>query len=317
MRPRLNLRRGPDTQDIGDRANAFWSGMMRIIIVGFAAWLAAIGGAVAQDAVPTEMMLRTWFIHPKGGKEAGSAFTLDYKGRIYLITARHVVEGVPATDAELEVRRSQADAWNDYHTMRTLYPSSADVDIAVFETGETVPQPYTITPSGRKDNDHDDMTFGQVVWFIGYPFGLSSLTQPGGQIPITSLPFAKRGSISAVDASRRGDRLHDGFNDKGFSGGPVVYWAFGSRSYKILSVVKGYRNEAAEMKLNGQMVDTNIMVNSGILVSYNISHAIDAIEKSLLNKKLIFRLHITPPRFSRMELMRQTETSSYGTSTTC
>jgi hypothetical protein len=144
--------------------------MMRIIIAAFAAWLAAIGGAVAQDAVPTEMMLRTWFIHPKGSKEAGSAFTLDYKGRIYLITARHVVEGVPATDAELEVRRSQADAWNDYHTKRTLYPSSADVDIAVFETDETVPQPYTITPGGRNDSDHDGMTFGQAVWFIGYPW---------------------------------------------------------------------------------------------------------------------------------------------------
>jgi S1-C subfamily serine protease len=261
--------------------------MMRIIIAGFAGWLAAIGGAVAQDVVPTEMVLRTWFIHPKGGKEAGSAFTLDYKGRIYLITARHVVEGVPATDAELEVRRSQADAWTDYHTMRTLYPSSADVDIAVFETGETVPQPYTITPGGRNDSDHDGMTFGQVVWFIGYPFGLSSLTQPGGPIPITSLPFAKRGSISAVDASHPDAVIDyiDGFNNKGFSGGPVVYWAFGSRSYKILSVVKGYRNEAAEMNLNGQMVYTNIMVNSGILVSYSITHAIDAIEKSLLSTK--------------------------------
>ena len=73
----------------------------------------------------------------------------------------------------------------------------------------------------------------------------------------------------------------DGFNNPGFSGGPVLYWEFSSHTYKILAVVKGYRNDTAKILINGKQVETNILVNSGILVSYSIQHAIDAIEKNL------------------------------------
>jgi hypothetical protein len=73
----------------------------------------------------------------------------------------------------------------------------------------------------------------------------------------------------------------DGFNNPGFSGGPVLYWEFATRTYKILAVVKGYRNDTAKILINGKQVETNILVNSGILASYSIQHAIDAIEKNL------------------------------------
>ena len=93
----------------------------------------------------------------------------------------------------------------------------------------------------------------------------------------------KRGSRPAVDASNPDVVVFyiDGFNDPGFSGGPVIYWEFTTHKYKVLSVVKGYKPDTAKMMINGQQVDTNLLVNSGILVSYSIRHAIDAIEKSL------------------------------------
>jgi hypothetical protein len=89
--------------------------------------------------------------------------------------------------------------------------------------------------------------------------------------------------MSAVDASNPDAVVYyiDGFNDPGFSGGPVIYWEFATQKYKVLSVVKGYKFDTAKMMINGQQVDTNLLVNSGILVSYSISHVIDAIEKSL------------------------------------
>ena len=238
--------------------------------------LGARAEAYAQDAVPGEILLRTVFIKPKGSNEGGSAFTIDYNGKLYLVTARHVISGVADSDAIIEVRRTSS--WEDYKTTKTLYPSSADVDIAVFETSETAVQPFGIAPTGTLTTA--GVTFGQQVWFIGYPFGMSSV--PAKDSDISALPFMKRGSMSAVDASNPDAVVYyiDGFNNPGFSGGPVVYWEFATHTYKILGVVKGYRPDTAKAVINGRQVDTNILINSGIIVTYSIRHALDAIEKS-------------------------------------
>jgi hypothetical protein len=55
---------------------------------------------------------------------------------------------------------------------------------------------------------------------------MSSIPRKGSVI--TSIPFMKRGSMSAVDASNPNAVVYyiDGFNDPGFSGGPVIYWEF-------------------------------------------------------------------------------------------
>jgi hypothetical protein len=143
--------------------------------------------AYAQDAVPGEILSRTVLIKPKGRNEGGSAFTLDYKGKLYLVTARHVIEGVAKSGAIIEVKHS--DKWEDYQTVRTLYPSSADADIAVFETHETAAQPFEIAPMGTPTTA--GVTFGQQVWFIGYPFGMRSVPAKGSAI--AALPFMKQG----------------------------------------------------------------------------------------------------------------------------
>jgi hypothetical protein len=69
----------------------------------------------------------------------------------------------------------------------------------------------------------------------------------------------------------------DGFNNPGFSGGPIVFWDIPKRAYEILGVVHGYRPDTAQAVVNGQRVDTNVLVNSGILVGYRIEHAMNAI----------------------------------------
>jgi hypothetical protein len=70
----------------------------------------------------------------------------------------------------------------------------------------------------------------------------------------------------------------DGFNNPGFSGGPILYWSFSKRAYRILGVVKGYKEDTAKVLVNGEHVDTQLLVNSGILLGYSISHVIQAIE---------------------------------------
>jgi hypothetical protein len=48
--------------------------------------------------------------------------------------------------------------------------------------------------------------------------------------------------------------------------------------------VKGYRNDKAETIVNGKQVETDLLANSGILVGYSISHAIDAIKRAQAEK---------------------------------
>ena len=156
----------------------------------------------------------------------------------------------------------------DISTIKTLFPPSQDVDIAVFATDEKVSQPYGITAS-------EGGTMGQQVWFLGYPWGIHSQWRNG------EAPFIKRGTMSAIDA-RNPDAVVlyiDGFNNPGFSGGPIVFWDFSVHAYRILGVVKGYREDTAKVLLNGEHVDTQLLVNSGILVGYSIQHVIQAIEQ--------------------------------------
>jgi len=212
-------------------------------LVATICWCATLVAAFTQDAVPVEILNRTIFI--KVGNEQGSAFTIDHLGKLYLITARHVVSGVPENNAVIQVRRGVK--WEDYHTIRTLYPVSKDADIAVFETDEKSPQPFKITPMGKTDG----VTFGQQLWFIGYPFGLRSLLNADKG---TAFPFMKRGTMSAVDSSNPDAVVLyiDGFNNPGFSGGPIVFWNFTSHVYQILGVVKGYEEDTAKVVVNGQ-----------------------------------------------------------------
>jgi S1-C subfamily serine protease len=225
--------------------------------------------ALAQDAVPMEMLQRTLFI--RYGNEQGTGFTVDYRGKIYLVTAKHVVAGVPESKAMIQVW--QSGQWKDYHTVKTLHPSSPDVDIAIFETEESIPRPYSVSVTEGLGGP----TMGQSVWFLGYPWGIESRFK-GGQ----SAPFIKRGTMSALDATNPDAVVIyiDGFNNPGFSGGPIVYWNFSKHAYGILGVVKGYRMDTAKAVINGEQVDTQLLVNSGILVAYSIDHAMKAIEES-------------------------------------
>ena len=238
----------------------------RITLLSVAVWVSLMPGVFGQDAVPGEILDRTHAI--KVGKMLATIFAIDYEGKLYLVTARHVVTGLPTTNATIQVQRS--NKWVDVHTVRTLFPPSDDVDIAVFETDEKVAAPFQIAIGDGR------WTMGQQVWFLGYPYGIGSHWSNGSEAP-----FMKRGTMSAMDATNNDAVVLyiDGFNNPGFSGGPIVYWDFNKHVYRIAGVVKGYKEDTAKVLINGEHVDTQLLVNSGILVGYSIRHAIQAIEQ--------------------------------------
>ena len=148
------------------------------------------------------------------------------------------------------------------------------MDIAVFETEEKVSQPFKVqvTSTGEAGGP----TMGQLVWFLGYPFGGIGSRWINGQAP-----FIKRGTMSAIVATNPDAVVLyiDGFNNPGFSGGPIVYWNFTTHAYGIIGVVMGYKEDTAKVLVNGVHMDTQLLVNSGILIGYSIQHALQAIDK--------------------------------------
>src|SRR5271165_792754 len=110
--------------------------MRKLPLIAFVALILLSSNLSAQaldhDYMPVEMLQRTMYI--KAGEVAGTAFTVDYQGKMYLITARHVVAGVPTRDAIIQIW--QQEQWKNYHTVQTIFPSSDAVDIAIFETDE-------------------------------------------------------------------------------------------------------------------------------------------------------------------------------------
>lgn len=245
---------------------------MRRHVLLLVAYFSLVIAVTAQDAVPFEMLTRTWMIRNTVTNKYGTGFVVEHKGLAYLVTARHMVEGLPTANASVEIWQDKM--WKTIKTVKTLFPKSDEVDIAIFKLDEKIPKPYEVQ---LLTND-SSMTFGQRVWFLGYPYQIGSQfaseSKWGG-----GSPFIKGGTLSAIDAHDQNAMVTyiDGFNNPGFSGGPIVFWDFKLRKYEIIAVVKGYKPEAAKIEVNGQPVDTQLMVNSGILIGYSSVHVNETI----------------------------------------
>ena len=92
--------------------------MRKLTLITFVLFISTASTSLAQDAVPGEILDGTIFI--KAGNEAGTAFAVDYKGKQYLVTARHVIAGLPTSNATIQIW--QDEQWKDYKTVKTLFP---------------------------------------------------------------------------------------------------------------------------------------------------------------------------------------------------
>ncbi len=217
-----------------------------------------------SNGVPAGILARV--IYLKNGEMTGTGFLIDYKEKEYLITARHVVEGLPSKNAKLQEYRS-AD-WR-YLSADVILPNNKNVDIAVLD----IHQKPSLTWNPNL-GDGTPMIGGQV-YFLGFPYGLHTLYNNGEYMPLV-----KVGIFSGIDNSDPEEELYyiDGFNNPGFSGGPVVYIDNTKRDWHIFAVIQGYRPESVKTKIKGKPVDTGLLVNSGILLAYPLDYALKAID---------------------------------------
>lgn len=67
----------------------------------------------------------------------------------------------------------------------------------------------------------------------------------------------------------------DAQNNRGFSGGPVVFQSRGADKFKVAAVVSGYRLGYETVVLNNE--ETELGYNSGLTIAYDLRNAVRAI----------------------------------------
>jgi hypothetical protein len=160
--------------------------------------IAASTWAQAQYEVPNEIFQPTLLI--RSGNEQATALKVDQGGRIYLVTTRRLGRRLPLNNAVVQVWHDQT--WSDLQTVRTILPSSNDVDLAILETGEQITKPYAVVKTSEV------LTTGQQVWFIGsfpaikLPQVLANSGNPSRAAMPQIAPFIKIGNIAAIDPTR-------------------------------------------------------------------------------------------------------------------
>jgi hypothetical protein len=231
--------------------------------------LASATWAHAQFEVPNEIFQRTLLI--RSGNEQATALKFDQGGRIYLVTTRHFGRHLSLTNAVVQVGHDQT--WSDLQTVRTFFPASKEVDLAILETGERVVKPYAVVKSSEV------LTTGQKVWFMGSlgPLHLPP-DMPDASPPFFSeIPFVKIGTISAINPTQPDSfEIHlQGSYGLLIAGGPIIYWSPAHRDYEILGVVKRNERDAVRVPIDGK--PDQEVVKSGIVHGYSIDVVVDAI----------------------------------------
>ena len=204
--------------------------------------------------------------HIKCGDSIGTGFTVDVDGRQYLVTAKHVVQNF-APVVPVEVFGN--GVWNPVPAVLVAH-GNEHVDVSVLAPAKAMSPPkLPIVASG------DGATYGQDLYFLGFPYGILSHVILGdeGYPP----PLVKKALLSAFD----GDvLLLDGHNNPGFSGGPVVFGRGGAIPDSIAGVISGYRFEPEPVYLKQEKTPLTYLHNTGIIIAYKIEIALRLIRSN-------------------------------------
>lgn len=228
--------------------------------------------------VPTTNILRRTF-HIRYGSQVATCFTVDHADRQYLVTARHVIEGFPASG---EVSLFRNGGWYSVSCQRVGFARDG-IDIAVLAPPTQISPTFTCSPTSA------GLAVGQDAFFLGFPYGLRT-DAPGlnGDFP---LPLVKKVCVSSMVGGADSTQLFllDGINNVGFSGGPVVFYPLnGTRELRVAAVISAYHQTWADVHIRDrnneamEVTSTPFVAkeNTGIIISYSIAHAMQVIEQN-------------------------------------
>ena len=218
-------------------------------------------------SITTNILRRTFQF--SFGEEQGTCFTIDYDNRQYIVTARHLVD--PITDSAT-IRIKHEKIWKDC-PVNLVGHGEGEVDISVLAAGLQISPKYPLPPNAA------GLTLGQDVYFLGFPYGLAS--EVGELNQNFPFPFVKKATVSAMDFNPNRIFL-DGHNNRGFSGGPVVFSEVGkpANQLSVAGVISGYRFGTEPVYLKGKPTPLEFRYNTGIILAYQIKHAVDLISQN-------------------------------------
>ncbi len=203
------------------------------------------------------------------GDEAGTCFLIIHKGQQYWITAKHLFKAENFPNQTI-VRILNNEKLQDYNA-NIYYHENKDIDIAVMRFDKE----YVGTVYDLGLSNLGELLLSQEMYFLGFPYCLriKNVKENNGY----PVPFVKKCILSGFGNDETNTLYLDGVNNKGFSGGPVVYKMNGK--FQIAGVISGYRyNECNIVDGSANEVDLYARENSGIIIAYPIYHAISIID---------------------------------------
>jgi hypothetical protein len=227
--------------------------------------------------VPTNALQRTFHFQYRGA--TATCFTIDVRGRQYIVTAKHCLtgDGESQSAAELDpvISLQHAETWKAL-PCKLVGLANGEVDIGVLAAGRQLSPTYELSPT------HAGLFLGQDVYFLGFPFGEQA--HAGALNNDFPLPLVKKACVSMFHlALDRGPRyiLLDGQNNIGFSGGPVLFARDGRGVVSnVAAVVSAYRAYTSPVYESDGKTQTSFVVedNSGLVEAYAIDYAVELID---------------------------------------
>ena len=236
--------------------------------------LSPLASFAQVELVSSNVLQRVFLI--KYGEQFGSSFTIDVNNRQYLISAKHFLSKLKTSDYIEIFHDSQ---WKKLEVKR-IDLKNPKIDILVLAPAMQLSPPLELEPSTAH------MYLSQNVFFLGFPFGMNVEAKAlNNYFP---LPFVKKGIVSAMDFYNKEEKILyvDGYNNPGFSGGPIVFLDLNDKKLKVAAVVSGYRNQMADIYEKDKATAFKAVTNSGILVGYAIDGAVDAIKSKPIGAEI-------------------------------
>lgn len=211
---------------------------------------------------------------------SGTGFTVRVDDRQYLVTARHLLDddGRVAIQQKATLEVQHAGKWKPVpYTL--VCQTNAPSDIAVVALSRLLanfPEVQLGTPG---------LTYGQEVYFLGYPFGWQG--DVGAVNQNYPLPYVKRAIVSMLDFRASPMLVLDGINNVGFSGGPVAF-KNASGKWQVAAVVSGFNSVREPVFVGDTDEPTAYTVdqNTGLIDASPLDAALTAIRANPIGLKM-------------------------------
>lgn len=240
-----------------------------------------------QTKAIAETMASTFSLN--GDQQTGTCFMITKGGKQYFVTAAHLFKPSHKSGDLVPIHMIIQNRVRPFDAKVYFHPDR-NADIALVKLPEEILQNIELPNEFISYNelfksifqgkgislDSTLITFGMEVYFYGFPLG-----DLGTQALGIRFPLVKKAIVSGwVKHNGLNKILLDGYNNLGFSGGPVVAYDTSSKKMCLVGVVSAYIPEPVSIKYKGHTLSVN--ENSGIIICYG-RHYIEELFTS--NKK--------------------------------